>query len=133
MLRQPDPLAERKCLSFEQAEGIAPAAESPGTQSDFTGVYRSLPEFRALTWRMLKQQLERTRDVTLVPARVGEPWRPILQDRRFIIITASTISLLPIRRLASASKSDRTWRLVREPGWLEFILKHPKKATLVRK
>ena len=80
MLRQPDPLAERKCLSFEQAEGIAPAAESPGTQSDFTGVYRSLPEFRALTWRMLKQQLERTRDVTLVPARVGEPWRPILQD-----------------------------------------------------
>jgi len=45
MLRQPDPLAERKCLSFEQAEGIAPAAESPGTQSDFTGVYRSLPEF----------------------------------------------------------------------------------------
>jgi len=67
--------------------------------------------------------------------------RPVLANlgaqscktRRFIIITASTISLLPIRRLASASKSDRTWRLVREPGWLEFILKHPKKATLVRK
>src|SRR5262245_5267595 len=37
------------------------------------------PEFRALTWRMLKQELESTRDVTLVPARVGEPWRPILQ------------------------------------------------------
>lgn len=67
-----DPLEQRKKLSFEQAEGLAPMPSQLERG-------KISPEFRAVLWSHVRQMLERHRDHT-PPGTVflQEPWATIL-------------------------------------------------------
>jgi hypothetical protein len=68
-----DPIEQRKKLSFEQAEGLAPLPSqlARGAISQ---------EFRAALWAALHSRLEYYRYSIGETSYVGDPWETILRD-----------------------------------------------------
>ena len=71
-----DPLAHRKKLSFEQAEGITPLP----TQLARGEISQ---QFRAVLWSLVKEQLDYVEDAYGF-STVCEPWLTILRDAHIL-------------------------------------------------
>ena len=117
-----DPLAHRKSLSFEQAEGRAPLP----TQLKRGEIS---PEFRALLWAEIHQRLEKHQIRGMAGGNwtVGVPWEIILRDE-WVEREHKAIDEFPERypnivALVKAVVLGATWHNML--GWLEYVLKHP--------
>jgi hypothetical protein len=117
---KPDPLAERKNLSFEQAEGISPLPQQlkRGEISK---------EFRAILWADLHRRFEADREGDYDSPELGSPWITILRDvhvyrdHEAIDDFENDYDLITEDVKGLVFKGD--WSRVL--GWLEFVLKHP--------
>jgi hypothetical protein len=115
---QPDPLEQRKKVSFEQAEGIAPLP-SQLARGEIS------QEFRAVLWFMVGRELEnhhgRMSGDTLLA-----PWLNILRDAHTLWHHRLDEFLYSYRTIVDDVKKiieHGVWSEVL--GWLEWVLKHP--------
>ena len=71
--QKPDPLKERKKLSFEQAEGLV---EMPRqlARGEISG------EFRAVLWDLMRRELRAATDQFTGAPKIPEPWSVILSE-----------------------------------------------------
>jgi AbiJ N-terminal domain 4 len=115
-----DPYAERKKLTFEQAQGLAPLPRQ-------LALGEISQEFRAILWSRLNKIFEEHSERTF--HGVGyfrKPWSTILNDLR--VYRYHRLDPFPENRrdaIAEVSEviAQGTWSDVL--GWLEFVLKHP--------
>jgi hypothetical protein len=117
---QLDPLAERKRLTFEQAEGAEPIP----TQLRLKELS---PALRAALWAMVLDNLnESTRQVDYVGYIVVDPWRRILEARHVYQLHKMADEfnnhLNTIRPELKAL--FQTGDYVRVFGFLQFVLRH---------
>jgi hypothetical protein len=116
---KPDPLAERKRLTFAQAQGLEPLP----VQLKRAEISQ---EFRAVTWSALKREFERAKQQGAYEYILGQPWFQMLQDAQ--VRYHHTLDDFPsgynavrsVRKLIEGA----AWSDVL--GWLEFIFKHPR-------
>jgi AbiJ N-terminal domain 4 len=114
-----DPLAERKKLSFEQAEGIVPMP------SQFARGEISR-EFRAVLWDLMRRALLVEWDRMTGTAHICEPWPVILSEAH--VYRDHRLDEFP-KDYDEALQAVRA-RIERGEwsdilGWLEWIFKHP--------
>jgi hypothetical protein len=117
--KNPDPLEQRKKLSFEQAEGIAPLPSQ-------LAVGEISQEFRAVLWGEIHSHLELGRGWESGRSYLYGPWEIILRDAH-IYRDHLPIDEFPTHfpKIVAKVKSvilDGSWSAVL--GWLEFVLKH---------
>jgi hypothetical protein len=114
-----DPYAERKKLTFEQAEGLAPLPRQLA-QGEIT------QEFRAVLWDTLNKIIKQHTLYTTVESHAyfQKPWSTILNDLR--VYRYHRLDTFPEGRQAIAEVKkvivEGSWSDVL--GWLEFVLKH---------
>jgi hypothetical protein len=113
-----DPYAERKKLTFEQAEG----AESLPTQLKLKEVSQKL---RTALWRVVSDSLRQAR---LFPdyapaARLEEPWVSILRDMYTYRYHRMTFRNEADRLIAEAQQIFEHGDYVAVFGWLQWILR----------
>jgi hypothetical protein len=115
-----DPHAERRKLTFEQAEGLAPLPRQLA-QGEIS------QEFRAVLWDTLDKIIkEHSRYTTMESyAYFQKPWSTMLKDLR--VYRYHRLDTFPDGRKAIAEVkkviAEGGWSDVL--GWLEFVLKHP--------
>jgi hypothetical protein len=115
-----DPLAERKKITFEQAEGLVPLPSQlkRGEVSQ---------EFRAVLWAELHHRLQAARQAFAGDFYVEDPWDNILQDehvlRRHLPIDEFSNLYSEVVAYVKALIFNSIWSHLL--GWLEFVLKHP--------
>ncbi len=114
-----DPLAERKKVSFEQAEGLAPMPSQ-------LAIGDISEEFRAVLWSEIHSRLE-LGHLMEGSAYLSDPWNTILRDAH-VFRDHRAIDEFPPRfkdivtRVKTVIRGGH-WSAVL--GWLEFVLKHP--------
>lgn len=118
--QKPDPLKERKKLSFEQAEGLV---EMPRqlARGEISG------EFRAVLWDLMRRELRAATDQFTGAPKIPEPWSVILseahvyRDHRFDDFPRNYNEAIKAvkARIESGKWSDVL-------GWVEWIFKHPR-------
>jgi len=118
-----DPLAERKRITFEQAEGVAPLP-SQLKRGEIS------QEFRAVIWRILEIEFERaTPEVEWGESgiySIGQPWLNILRDAHTLHHHELGYFRQGYREVTRSVRDiigTGSWSQVL--GWLEFVLKHP--------
>jgi hypothetical protein len=114
-----DPYAERKKLSFEQAQGLAPLPRQ-------LALDEISQEFRAILWDTLDKIIKKYTKYTFEShAYFLKPWSTILSDLR--VYRYHRVDPFPDGRKAIAEVkkviAEGSWSEVL--GWLEFVLKHP--------
>jgi hypothetical protein len=114
-----DALEQRKKLSFEQAEGVAPMPSqlARGAISQ---------EFRAVLWFVLAGELERHRVHSGSDGPLHDPWLTILQEAhayRHHRLDDFPYSYRSVVEDVKKIIEHGAWSEVL--GWLEWVLKHP--------
>jgi hypothetical protein len=116
----PDPLGERKKLSFEQAEDIAPLP-SQLKRGEIS------QEFRAVLWSELHSQFQHCRYSISGTSLLNDPWNQILMDvhvyRNHQLVDEFPSGFYDIISEVKDLVRHGPWSGVL--GWLEFVLKHP--------
>jgi hypothetical protein len=111
---KPDPLEQRKKLSFEQAEGIAPLPSQ-------LALGEISQEFRAVLWSVLNREFEKYH----VSATIGEPWLTILREAQAYRHHRLDQFLYKYTAIVSDVKKIIEHGACSEVlGWLEWVLKH---------
>lgn len=114
-----DPLAERKKVSFEQAEGLVPMPSQ-------LAIGDISEEFRAVLWSEIHSRLELGRVMEASSAYLSDPWDTILRDAHVFRDHLAIDEFPPrfkdiVTRVKTVIRAGR-WSAVL--GWLEFVLKH---------
>jgi hypothetical protein len=116
-----DPLAERKKLSFKQAEGVEPLP----SQLKRKEISR---EFRAALWAYIHDALDAHRYSYADDSYLNDPWDSILRDAE-VYHHHNAVDEFPNNYFRLIEQIKRlimigAWHEVL--GWLEFVLKHPR-------
>ena len=115
-----DPYAERKKLTFEEAEGLVPLPSQ-------LALCEISQQFRAVLWNSLNRTFKSHRGQSAYgSAYIREPWSRILNDVR--VYRYHRTDPFPVgfdKPIAEVKQviTEGTWSDVL--GWLEFVLKHP--------
>jgi hypothetical protein len=115
-----DPYAERKKLTFEEAEGLAPLPSQ-------LALREISQEFRAVLWDHLNRIFESHRELREhAPGYIRKPWSKILNDVR--VYRYHRLDPFPDgfeRPVAEVKEIIEKGAWSDVLGWLEFVLKHP--------